>query len=856
MTTPNSEIMKTRKALSPWIVLLVAGAISQSCSKDVLEGQPSWLGESIYETLEEEGCYTYTLQLIDDLDQTDVLLQTGSKTLFVADDDDYEEFFQSNDWGVKKYSDLSESQKKLLLYSSMINNAYLMELLSNVSGDPPVEGQCMRRESAASVMDSIAYMSPDDMPDTEYWDEYRTRPKGILLMRDNTAQPMIHFLPAYMTTNSITDEDLTIITNGESTSTADMWVNGKKVIESDITCKNGYIHKVDGVMLSSENMAQIIGSHANTSIFSYLLDRFCAPYYDSEATSEYNRLYDNNDSVFTLRYFAETGNTGYYNDESSGEVSEDPSGNTVDAELTFDPGWNQYIYDNTSDIDLHYDAGAILVPNDEAMLAWWNDEGKVIQDMYSTWSDIPLNVLVKLMNVNMLSSFAESVPSKFDYVVDPTTKVSLGVQPSDVDSCFMGCNGVVYVINKVYPPADYSSVSFPALINEETMNIIYWAIENLYFEPYLNSMDSYYSFFIPTNDAMLWYVDPCSYGNTSQVLYQFYYDDDDKTVGARRYTYFLESGTIGEELNEASDDQVENRLTDLLNNLIVVGDVTDGDTYYKTKSGGYLKVENPGQSNMTVMGGLQMEQGTSIAITTIYEEENGNSYIMEEGMPLTSQRSAYSILKDYDEFSKFYDLIYGSGLMVNTLSGNSAADYNISIFDAYNYTMYVPTNDAIEEMHDAGYLPYWSDIEELSASDFGGDQTLYDDAVDTLENVILNFIKYHIQDNALMIGSEAQEGENYESFAINETTNRYYVVEIYSDDNSMTVTDLIHDEPRNVVTSGGLYNLQGREYWIEDKDSDDDEIYNASDIVIHQIDGVLLYTEDQMRDWRERVGLD
>lgn len=81
-------------------VLLLAGSgLLQSCKQDVLEGQPEWLGNSIYEQLKNYGNYTYTLRLIDDLGQTAVLSQTGSKTLFIADDAAFDQFFKSNDWG-------------------------------------------------------------------------------------------------------------------------------------------------------------------------------------------------------------------------------------------------------------------------------------------------------------------------------------------------------------------------------------------------------------------------------------------------------------------------------------------------------------------------------------------------------------------------------------------------------------------------------------------------------------------------------------------------------------------------------------------------------------------------------------
>lgn len=849
-------------ALSAMLLLTGAGLL-QSCDKDELVGQPSWLGNSIYERLQEDGNYSYTLRLIDDLDQTKVLSQTGSKTLFVADDAVYEEFFKSNSWGVRKYEDLTAAQKKLLFNSAMVNNAYLVELLSNVSGNPPMEGQCMRRETAASVFDSISRIYPDQMPNTEFWAKYKDKKEGIVLLRDNTTKPMIHFLPVFMRHNNITDEDLSILTNGVSNTIGDAWVNGKKLVERDITCKNGYIQKLDGLATAADNMAEIIRSHANMSRFSSLLDRFSAPYYDEAATREYNRLYNNTDSVFTLRYFSETTNTGNYGAPNAGEMKTDPDGNVVDAYLSFDPGWNQYMYNNTAGRDLHYDAGAILVPNNTALDFWWNHDGKVLQDMYGSWDNVPMKVLVKMLDINLIRTFTETVPSKFSNIVDNTTKVALGVKKEHVDSCFMGCNGVVYLLNKVFTPASYASVSFPALVNENTMNVIYWAIEHLDFEPYLNSMDSYYSFIIPTNNAMLYYIDPCTYGNTTSVLYEFYFDVDHKRVRAHRYNYDLATHQIiegGRALNDASDAQVENRLRDLLDNLIIVGNIEDGHTYYRTKGGSVIKVEHAGQEGvMTISGGLQIEENTPLTVPTIYDQTNsgnGKSYIVETAMPLTSKRSLYSILNGRENCGKFLDLLLNGGtannLLRSRLSSYTCADYNCSLFDAYNYTVYVPTDDEIDRLHEQGYLPNWQDYENLTAEQFDGNATALRDARKIVAERIVNFLKYHIQDNSVFIGGETNNAVKYETSTLNPLNNRFFSVTVSADDSNMSITDQLGNT-RHVV-KGNNFNLIGREYWIQSATNvNSTQLYNASDLVVHQIDGALFFDKAQLTSWQDEI---
>ena len=278
-------------------------------------------------------------------------------------------------------------------------------------------------------------MSPAEMPNNYTWQKYRDGNKRIPILMDATTAPMIHFLPAFMQYYNITNEDLSILTNHQATSTNEAWVNGKRIIERDITCKNGYIHKVDGVIESSPNMAQILRQHPNMSMWSHLMDRFSAPYYEDAATKQYNRLYNNQDSVYSLRYFSKNSQGQRANDT-------DPDKEAVNALLSFDPGWNQYMYVNTMDYDLHYDAAAMIVPTNEALTTWWNNEGRDLQTEYKEWDSIPDATLAKLLNVNMLPTFTNAIPSKFNNVLNDA-KEPLGIKKEDVDSCFMGCNGVV-----------------------------------------------------------------------------------------------------------------------------------------------------------------------------------------------------------------------------------------------------------------------------------------------------------------------------------------------------------------------------------------------------------------------------
>ena len=870
-----------------WLIaacgLLMGALVLDGCKDDdVLTGQPNWLGNSIYERLEEGGDYTTMLRLIDDLGQHEVLSHTGSKTLFAANDSAFQQWFTKNSWGVNRYEQLSVSQKKLLLNNSMINNAYLIELLSN--GKPqgedaaPEEGRTMRRETSTSIYDSVQILKPNLMPNTPVWAKFKNSGRSIPILKDATAAPMIHFMPAFMKTNKITASDLEILTNHQANDINEAWVNNKKVVERDITCKNGYIQKVNGVIESSPNMAEIIRQHPSMSHWSQLMDRFSAPYFDATGTKEYNRLYNNQDSVYTLRY--------YTNLSAIGENTSTPNGEAVVATLRFDPGWNQYI-SSSGDNNLNYDAGAMLVPTNEALDKWWNNEGKDLQTEYGVIDSVPETTIAKLINVNMLPVFTEAIPSKFDRVLNDA-KEEMGITMADIDSCFMGCNGVVYMTNRVFTPAEFSSVAYPALSHPSTMNVIYWAISaassvessysgqalKLNFLPYLLSMDSRYSLILPSNDAMLWFIDPSKYGDIDSetgmeapTVIQFYYDATKRIqerVQARRYKSIIDENgniTLGDVVQEkVANVVICDLLSRLMEQLIIVGDIEDGHEFYKSKGGTLVRVTRTPDGRLAFAGGWQMEHNNKLLPVNqedIYTKTNGKAYIINDQMPLTAQKTVYLTLREKPEFSEFLQLLDhdGADLLAAKLRNTYNAEQsnqgnkNLRLFDNYNYTVYAPTNASIRQLIDDGLLPTWEDYEAQTDAIWGTEDAAKE-AQDIIKDIIVSFIRYHIQDHSIAINMAPENGKyenSYETMRRNTETGRFYTLLVNNEGGEMWIQDVMGNK-RNVVKTDGLYNRICRESWIKGS-GNGMQTYMASDAVVHQIDGVLF--AEKMTPWKD-----
>ena len=159
MKNKSNKTFHCLSKLTVSLAILLSGFL-YSCRDDYKydNQEPEGLGSSIFDYLKDDGNYTITVRLIKELEYEKILSLTGSKTLFVANDDAYNEFFKKNEWGVKKYEDLTAAQKKSLLKFSMLDNAYTIVKLSNYNYDGIlVEETAMRQETALASIDTVSF---------------------------------------------------------------------------------------------------------------------------------------------------------------------------------------------------------------------------------------------------------------------------------------------------------------------------------------------------------------------------------------------------------------------------------------------------------------------------------------------------------------------------------------------------------------------------------------------------------------------------------------------------------------------------------------------------------------------------
>ncbi len=546
------------------------------------ESKPATLGSSIYAELENPsaasgltGSFSTYLRLIRDLGEDETLGRTGSKTIFPANDEAFARFFASNDWGVSSYEQLSTGQKKMLLYSSMLDNPLLLQLLPNVSNGTaePMNGQALKHATNVSVIDSVQHLDGKaDMPqNNRYWEQFYDT--GIDIVNDATRPMMVHLTREFMINNGITNtgegSDFEILTGtkypdepGKKTA----FIFNDEVTVADVTCQNGYIHQMSEVVVPPGNMAQVLRRKDNTRYFSRILDYFAVPIAVPSTTNNYNEWArqqtprKEDKTIYALRYLSNRSATGSTESEATGNALTRMNGANISNVLNFDPGWNGYYpkpANESGGIDYSImDMGAFFVPSDQAIKDYFlqknamekgpgaylfdiygnykgeqNTEEHLMENLDSLHSKNP-QVLTAFVNNLMKASFVASVPSKFESVLNDASE-NMGLHVDSIakksdgkyDITFAN-NGVVYVMKTLFAPDEYNAVLAPASVYPD-MRVMNWAVQNRTATPnpnpydlladykyYLLSMSSNYAFFIPDDRAFdAYYLDPATLGH-------------------------------------------------------------------------------------------------------------------------------------------------------------------------------------------------------------------------------------------------------------------------------------------------------------------------------------------------------
>jgi len=597
---------------------------------------PDDLIGTILDVLEEDGNYTQFCSAVEMVEFDDVLGRTGNFTVFAPDDEAFADFFTET--GYNSLEDIPEEELKGIVFYHIVFWAYSKFMLLY----------------GLNIQDmDIEYSTENFRQPTRY-----TPPLTVefdTLGRQYHVYHETKYIPVF-SNEYFSEQDLNAPENYEflypGTTFQGFHVDRAEVTEYDVPAQNGWIHRINRVLVPPPNHNDILVQHEEFSMFRELIGK--NTYY--EYSSSYTTMQDN-----------------------EGDVDEDgildslflrmnrifPSGTSPDVENVANNGFRNTL--------------TLFVPTNDALQAFLAERTSgytsldQIGEYWINW------YLSHYIGTNYW-------PSQFSIMTEEWERdltaslVDCNIAEGDIFFSRMASNGPFCGINKYLLPRIFESVAQPIMGNSDYE----WFCDMLVFylaDRLLNEEKLVFTLFAPSNDAMR----------------------------AAGYTFRTGIGGYGLYHQDSPLTPLSPKVaTDIVNTHLVFGDLGEDDfeegTFIEASQNTYIGVTDLG---IFAGGDLSPAQiGSPIHVS-------GRGIVYPIDRILVSPReSIFEIISDpgtYQQYQKFYQLCYQAGLFVFDENLLPESLDNISIGNYY--TCFIPTNEALEEGLAKGTVP--SDVDSL-----------------------------------------------------------------------------------------------------------------------------------------------
>ena len=335
------------------------------------------------------------------------------------------------------------------------------------------------------------------------------------------------------------------------------------------------------------------------------------------------------------------------------------------------------------------------------------------------------------------------------------------------------------------------------------------------------------------------------------------------------------------------------QLTDILNYHTIVLNSDDnrmseigGNKYYKTKHGGEIMVTGNGVGAQ-VLSGAQINNGyTASNIEQAFPQDNGNTYQIDRIIQGPVE-SVYKVMKENagaegnpdgeayesDKFSEFFtlcdmvsntDLLEWAGINTSTSSTtginesdqyrvftseeSKCLDQNVSFFNTYNYTVYVPNNDAMRIAYANG-LPDRAKIENWY--EYHSEDQWAMDSVRKSLGVIADFIRYHFQRISIYADQTVYTSQYNNEFAtfLADDLGISQKLNVTGGGNKLNVVDAAGvTHVVDAANSSMMSNRMARDFLLNNPLTTATHFTTSSFAVIHELSEPLYYSADKRFD--------
>ncbi len=508
-----------------------------------------------------------------------------------------------------------------------------------------------------------------------------------------------------------------------------------EVVNKDIVAENGVIHEINSVIEPLPNIDEYLAQNT--------------------AYSKFKDIYDK----FMVSYLSNADATSKYQEISG--TTENVLVKVFNAGLSYSPNNENFLklFDN----DAQGDGFSMFAPTNDALTKYLND---VLLEHYISLDQLPAEVIYDFLNAHM---WATTVwPSKFSSTLNSQGQGALFDPDADVVDKKVLSNGVFYGTNKVQEANVFSSVFGKAYL-DPSYSLMTRAL-SVSLKPAVINTNLKYTLFLVSDDAV--------------KAAGFTYNLD-----ANRWEYAPPGGGT-----TITGTNAWTKLNRILNLHLINDDIKSlsGSGITETYGGEYIKY-----NNNTVYSKGNQEKSEQAAITSQKTASNGTVYYIDrllldasKGIGLDLQELASQSGSD---FSKFFNYLN------NSVGYNKTTGEILGVTSGSLYTLFVPTNAAMNQAVALGYLP---SAENPSAQED--------------KDKVTNFIRYHIIQKAIVVPDGKKDG-GFTTLFQNERGETAQVT-VTNQPNNMQVRDMTGASVNVIVSKSN--NL-------------------SNNAVIHQIDGFL-----------------
>ncbi|MVN92014.1 hypothetical protein GO816_12825 [Mucilaginibacter sp. HME9299] len=643
------------KLLNKLFVFLCVIGLFTSCRKEALDnyyGRPENLGPPIYQTLESKGNFKSLLAVIDISGYKKTLSASGYWTFFAPNDAAFQKYFTENNTSLDRID--SVTARKIVTYC-LVYNAYQTDHIADYQSSSQPQGWVPN----SAYKRRTAYYDgfyTETLPNGGKRVQVSSNRNAAYVFGDNNNKHIPYFYSTYMAARGITEADYKYFFPNATYNGFN--VVDAQVVNRNILAENGVIHEIDRVVLPLPSLENQLAGNTQYSLFKRILERFMVAYVsNTDLNARYRLLTGKPDSVFVKFY------------------------NSL---LAYSPNNENFL--KIQDNDAQSDGYSLFAPNNTSLYKYLND---VVLEYFKSSPDAPLSdaqidalvntlppgIISDLLNAHMFQTTVW--PSKFastnNYLNEPARFSSTG----DIIQKQFCSNGVFYGTNKVQATNVFSTVYARAYLDPKNYSIMTLLLNQSLRIAITNPGLKYTIFMMP--DAAL---NAAGYAyNSTTNTFTYTVNGTTTTTGVREMlTRILLLSVVPTPNNELND--------------------LSGSGIIETYNGEYIR-----WNNNTVSSGGTVESNTILNVVGSKNYVNGKVYYLGNNGIITypqktlPQQIAVNAATATSPYYNFYRYLVSSSIY------NANTQDLTGLTLGANYTVFIPTNEAIVQAVKDGVLP-------------------------------------------------------------------------------------------------------------------------------------------------------